>query len=92
MKWYDIRYGITVVDDEDADKPIHYVGLEHPPTDDDWDRLKEEIETDPEFSYLDKYCWSMRHSTKEEVEFVKQTMKEQYDKHGTFPTLTFAPG
>lgn len=72
-----VKYGFTIIDDDKPESILHMVGFERKPSQSDWDHILEELETDPEFSsFLNDYRWSMRYSTDQEVEFIKELMEE----------------
>jgi hypothetical protein len=79
------KYGFTVINEDTKEKVdegwkeqiLHFVGFENPPNQTDWEHIIEELETDPEFSYLRDYNWTMRSSSEKEIEYFQNIMETQ---------------
>jgi hypothetical protein len=91
-----VKYGFTIIDDDNPNSILHMVGFENKPSSQDWNHILEELETDPEFSsFLNEYRWTMRYSTDKEVDLIKELMEAHtngenpdidivtHDKHDT---------
>ena len=75
------KYGFTVIDDDKEEDLLHIVLFEKKPTAKDWNHILEELETDPDFSYLGDYRWTMRYSTEEEVNHFNEQIEYGKIRH-----------
>lgn len=75
-----INFGIVaaVVADDNNIEVVHFCGYENEPKEADWDNLKHELETDPEFDCIGRADLIYLPATQEMIDFYVQKVDSEW--------------